>query len=34
MNSDLRDILNPTKTDADKLYEKFDGDFAQDFSEV
>jgi len=28
MNSDLRDILNPKKTDADKLYEKFDGDFA------
>jgi len=34
MNTALRDILNPTRTEVDRLYEKFDGDFAQDFSEV
>lgn len=34
MNTSLRGILNPSKTDVDKLYEKFDGDFAHDFSEV
>lgn len=34
MNAALRGVLNPSKTDIDKLYEKFDGDFAHDFSEV
>ncbi len=26
--------MNPTKSDVELLYEKFDGDFARDFSEV
>jgi hypothetical protein len=32
MSNGLRDIINPRKTDLDLLYEKFDGEFAQDFS--
>lgn len=34
MSLSLHDILNPSKNEVDRLYEKFNGDFAQDFSEV